>query len=91
MSEILEKLNEIRKGEDPLPLYKFQYFEPKDVQQAAFLYANWHIHLMQLLLDIQEKDESESRWIDHRMRHLLGLCEEEDNLCLWCAGESVDV
>ena len=91
MSEILEKLNEIRKGEDPLPLYKFQYFEPKDVQQAAFLYANWHIHLMQLLLDIQKKDESESKWIDHRMSHLLGLCLEMDNLCLWCAGESVDV
>ena len=90
MSELMDKLKEIRKGVDPIPLYKFQYFEPKDVQQAAFLYANWHIHLMQLLLDIQEKGDSESKWIDHRMRHLLGLCEE-DNLCLWCAEESIDV
>ena len=90
MDELMERLKEIRKGEDPIPLYKFQYFTPTDLQQAAFLCANWHVHLMQLLVDIQEEDNPQSRWIDRRMRHILGLCEE-DKLCLWCAGELVNV
>ena len=90
MDELMERLKEIRKGENPIPLYKFQYFPPTDLQQAAFLCANWHVHLMQLLVDIQEKDDLQSKWIDRRMRHILGLCAD-DKLCLWCAGDQVNV
>ena len=90
MDEVNEKLTEILSGTNPIPLYKFQYFVPQNIQEAAFLCANWHLHLTQLVVDIDKQESSESRWISERLTHLLGLCSD-DNLCLWCAGDAVNV
>ena len=90
MNELEDRLKGIFNGRDSLPLYKFQYEQPTNLQEAAFLCANWHLHMTQLLVDIREQENPHSRWVAERLPHLLGLCKDS-NFCLWCAGEQVNV
>ena len=90
MSELEDRLKNIQDGTYEIPLYKFQYETPTSLGESAFLCANWHLHMTQLLVDIQKQDNAHSRWVGKRLQHLLGHCKD-DNLCLWCAGEQVNV
>ena len=62
-------------------LSKFRYLEPETQKDASYLAAFWHIFFNDLLNDILDGDESETLWIQARMAHLLGRCDE---WCLYC-------
>jgi len=86
-----DKLEDIVRSEIvKLPLHSFTFMEPRDMEEAAILCAKWHIHMLQLLVEVKDKEDSRNYyWLESKLAHLLGRCDE--NMCLYCNGGNLDV